>query len=197
MKLWLARHAQPLIDAGICYGASDVAADAVLTQTAAQSLASALACNLPQAIVCRISPLLRCQQLAVALQALRPDLFIESSTCTDPRLAEMDFGEFEGQPWATIPEAEVDAWTVNFGNHRFGGKECANDVLLRVASALRDEKNQLTESTKNTPKDSLWITHAGVIRAVSLLQQGITQVEHATQWPREVPAFGQWVCVEI
>ena len=28
MKLWLARHAAPLIEAGICYGSLDIEADA-------------------------------------------------------------------------------------------------------------------------------------------------------------------------
>ena len=181
MKLWLARHAQPLIAAGICYGAFDVPADAALTTFAAQSLAEVL----PKNTVCRISPLRRCQQLAIALALLRPDLSIESSTCTDLRLAEMDFGEFEGQPWAAIPKAAVDAWTADFGNHRFGGCESANEVMQRVNEALFDSKKQSHE-------DALWITHAGVIRAVDLLQRGVQHVSHANQWPREAPEFGQF-----
>ena len=40
MNLWLARHAQPLIGAGICYGVLDVAADAALTTAAAKALAA-------------------------------------------------------------------------------------------------------------------------------------------------------------
>ena len=42
MKIWLVRHAQPLVEAGVCYGASDVAADRAATQDAAQRLAEAL-----------------------------------------------------------------------------------------------------------------------------------------------------------
>lgn len=179
MKLWLARHAQPLIDAGICYGATDVAADAALTTDAAQFLAA----SLPENTVCRISSLQRCQQLAAALQSMRPDLSINSSTCTDTRLAEMNFGQFEGQSWSDIPKAEVDAWTANFGSHRFGGQESANEVLQRVAQALQDSQALQTEHV-------LWITHAGVMRAATLLANGVMQLETANQWPREVPAFG-------
>ena len=100
----------------------------------------------------------------------------------------MNFGRFEGQPWSAIPKADIDAWTADFGQHRFGGQESANDVLERVAAALQD-------CTAQTNPDSnvLWMTHAGVIRAVSLLAQGITQVDTATQWPRQVPGFGEWV----
>lgn len=181
MQLWLARHAQPLIRAGICYGTLDVPADAALTTVVAQSLAQAL----PQNTVCRISPLRRCQQLATSLALFRPDLSIESSTCTDLRLTEMDFGEFEDKPWAEIPKATVDAWTADFGNHPFGGKESANDVLIRVKAALDD-------SLALNANDVLWITHAGVIRAVDLLVQGIYQVHTAQEWPRVVLEFGQY-----
>lgn len=181
MKLWLARHAQPLIGAGICYGVFDVAADVALTQSAAQNLAT----KLPQNTICRISPLRRCQQLAAALTLIRPDLLIKSSTCTDQRLAEMDFGYFEGQPWAAIPKSAVDDWTADFGNHRFGSKESANEVLQRVKTAL-DEHAAFTSS------NVLWITHAGVIRACSLVAQGIHQVTHPEQWPHAVVEFGQY-----
>jgi alpha-ribazole phosphatase len=179
MQLWLARHAQPVIGVGICYGALDVAADAVLTTAAAKSLATALPLNTQ----CRISPLQRCQQLAAALVLLRPDLSINSSTCTDVRLAEMDFGHFEGQAWSAIPKATVDAWTADFGDHRFGGKESANEVLQRVKTALDDDAALCVENV-------LWITHAGVIRAANLLKQGIYRVSKPEQWPREVVEFG-------
>ncbi len=184
MKLWLARHAQPLIGAGICYGALDVAADAALTTAAAKSLASTVPAN----TVCFISPLRRCQQLAAALALMRPDLAIKSNTCTDVRLVEMDFGHFEGQPWSNIPKAAVDAWTADFGNHRFGGKESANEVLQRVKAAL-DEHAALGAD------NILWITHAGVIRACSLSEQGIYRVETPEQWPQAVVEFG--CCVNI
>ena len=183
MNLWLARHAQPLIGAGICYGVLDVPADAAMTAVAAQSLAAAL----PESTICRVSPLRRSQQLGAALALLRPDLSIKSSTCTnnstDIRLAEMDFGHFEGQPWAQIPKPSIDAWTADFGNHRFGGKESANEVLQRVKAALDDA---MALNANNV----LWITHAGVIRAVDLHHQGIYQLTLPSEWPREVLEFG-------
>ncbi len=189
MKLWLVRHAQPLIASGICYGVTDVAADEALTLLAAESLARVL----PPHMLCRVSPLQRCQQLALALRQMRPDLSITSSTCantntnadicTDERLAEMDFGHFEGLPWSDIPKADIDLWTVHFGTHRFGGVQSANEVLQRVAQALQESQAQQSENV-------LWITHAGVIRAATLLARGVKQVDTAEQWPREVPTFG-------
>jgi alpha-ribazole phosphatase len=185
MKLWLARHAQPLIGKGICYGVTDVAADVGLTTAAARSLAA----NLPANTICRISPLRRCQQLAAALAVLRPDLAIQSSTCTDMRLQEVNFGHFEGMPWAQIPKSTLDAWTADFGKHRFGGVESANDVLQRVKAAFDD-----TLALKRN--HVLWITHAGVIRACSLVMQGIHQVSSSQQWPQAVVEFGSCVTID-
>ncbi len=175
-QLWLARHAKPLIAPGICYGTLDVEAHAELTQMAAQSLAKAL----PTDITVITSPLRRCMQLAECLQALRPDLTYQ----TDDRLREMDFGTWEGVPWADIPKEAVDAWTDDFANHRFGGKESANEVLARVASAW--DSLQANMST-------LWIAHSGVAQAVSLLQQGIRRVERAQDWPAPQLGFGEWL----
>lgn len=178
MKLWLARHAQPLIEPGICYGASNVAADVQATLQAAQALAGIL----PRGIALRSSPLQRCEQLTQRLQGLRPDL----TYTTDARLAEMDFGCWEGQRWDAIPPAAYDDWMAAFGRHRFGGHESVMEFMQRVASVW-DEATQ-------AECDAVWITHAGVIRAATLLAQGVREVQQAVQWPQDAPGFGGW-CV--
>ena len=88
MKLWLVRHAQPLIAPGVCYGATDMAADEPATRQAAQALAQ----TLPPGLSLRVSPLQRCARLAQSLRELRPDLLAR----TDARLAEMNFGPLAG-----------------------------------------------------------------------------------------------------
>ena len=182
MTLWLVRHAQPLIAPGICYGATDVPADAAATQTVAHALALAL----PQGTRVMSSPLQRCERLVQSVQGLRPDL-----TCkTDARLVEMDFGTWEGQRWDAIDRAEVDAWTAAFETWRCGGGECVRDVMERVASAWDDAH----EATLDLPQPTAWITHAGVIRAATLIAQGVRRVTDASQWPKDAPGFGQWWC---
>jgi len=177
MSLWLVRHAQPLFAQGVCYGALDVAVDPELTQAAAEALVRAL----PDTVTVFTSPLQRCVQLADCLVALRPELRYQ----TDSRLREMDFGCWEGVPWADIPKESVDQWTADFARHRFGGKESANDVMARVASAWDERQDRTT----------LWITHSGVAQAVTLLQQGVRYVAHARDWPLNRLKYGEWVVV--
>lgn len=179
MKLWLVRHAQPLIPSGVCYGATDVAADEQATQQAA----TALAVLLPQRIQVLSSTLQRCELLARCLRGLRPDLTYK----VDARLVEMDFGCWEGLRWDHIPQAAFERWTADFGGHRFGGKESVSGFMQRVASAW--------DETQRLGLDTVWVTHAGVMRAASLLAQGVRQVAQADQWPRAAPAFGS--CCEF
>lgn len=175
MKLWLVRHAQPMIAPGICYGATDVSADATATQQAAK----ALALDLPTVIRVISSPLQRCEQLVHNLRELRPDL-----TCkTDARLKEMDFGCWEGQRWSDIAPSELAQWTDNFGHWRFGGVESVQDVMARVAGLWDEVRTDL--------HDAVWVTHAGVIRAAILLSQGVREVTRAEQWPSADIPFGR------
>ena len=175
MRLWLVRHAQPLVAPGICYGATNVPADATATLQAAQ----ALALTLPPEIDVISSPLQRCEQLAISIRELRPDL----PHTTDPRLKEMNFGSWEGQRWADIAPHEFALWTANFGDWRFGGIESVQDVMTRVASLLSE--------TRASGNDAVWVTHAGVIRAATLLAQGVREVARADQWPSSAIEFGQ------
>jgi alpha-ribazole phosphatase len=109
MALWIVRHAQPLIEAGICYGALDIEADKFATQAAALALADVL----PDSLEVEVSPLRRCLQLQAALKALRPDLVFT----LEPRLAEMNFGVWEGVAWDAIDPQARSAWPDNFQRH--------------------------------------------------------------------------------
>jgi alpha-ribazole phosphatase len=151
-------------------------ADPLATQASARDLAAAL----PSGTRVLTSPLQRCSQLARELVRLRPDL----SYGTDARLAEMDFGHWEGWRWDDIPKAAIDAWTADFGQFRFGGRESVQELMDRVAAAWAE--------TRDAVRPTVWVTHAGVVRAAMLLHQGTTRVERSDQWPREAVAFGDY-----
>jgi alpha-ribazole phosphatase len=185
MKLWLVRHAQPLIAPGICYGASNMGADVSATRQSALALSEVL----PKGLVVYFSPLQRCEQLAIALKWIRPDLVF----CAEPSLVEMDFGCWEGVRWDAIPKAAIDAWTQDFASHRFGGKESVNELMVRVRLVLQST----AQSTEKSGSEAVWVTHAGVIRIVGLIAQGADQGLTAEQWPKAVTAFGQWTQVLV
>ena len=181
MTLWLVRHAQPLIKEGLCYGQLDVTADTTATRHAAQTIAPLL----PIGAKLYCSGLQRATQFARAIhdqhEALLPNI--------DTRLNEINFGVWEGIAWDEIPKAAFDAWTQDFDQHRFGGVESVRDLLIRVQQALHDLP---------TIGDAVWITHAGVIRAVNyLVRYGVKSVATPENWPTEAPAFGMWQCLEF
>ena len=104
---------------------------------------------------------------------------------TETGLREMDFGKWEGVAWDAIPPLALQAWTDDFGPHRFGGVESANEVVARVADLWDAARQRAVEN-------QVWITHAGVARAARLLSQGHRTLENARQWPKETPGYGQW-----
>ena len=176
MTFWLVRHAQPLLAPGVCYGQLNVAADSEATQDCAKALTKVLPAQ--TRVIC--SPLQRCEQLAIDLIGLRPDLTLK----VDPRLREMNFGEWEGRAWNDIAPSELDAWTQNFADYRVGQRgESVTQFMARVALAF--------DGVPATG-DTLWITHAGVIRAAQQLAHGVRRIDRAGQWPVDAPAYGQW-----
>ena len=183
VKLILVRHSKPEVQTGLCYGRLDIPACPLAVAHDAQRLAQ----TLPHGWPVRVSALARAQQLANALHTLRPDMPL----FTDPRLNEMDFGDWEGRLWRDIPQTHIDQWTAHFMHHPVGGGESVADVLNRLAQAW--------QHTRATHAQAVWITHAGVINALQCLQQHQGQIPttlYAHQWPSSGIGFGQSVDVE-
>lgn len=179
--LWLLRHAPVDAPGGLCYGRTDLSCAPEATQAVAVTIAPLL----PADIALYSSPLRRCATLAEAILRQRPELPLE----TDPRLAEMDFGAWEGQPWDAISRTDFDAWLADFAAGRAGiHGESTRLFMARVAGAWDD--------WRAGGKDAAWVTHAGVMRAVLLLQQGVRCPVDASEWPGQPIGFGEWLCVE-
>ena len=186
-RLWLVRHAAPLVAPGTCYGALDVPADAQATRAAAERLATALP---PVARVAH-STLQRCELLAHELQALRPDL----TFTPDARLREMDFGCWEGKTWDAIGKNAIDTWVTGFATHAPGGGESLAHMLHRVAAALQTAREWRNDQGT---MDVVWITHAGVARCVAWLQErGESALPRSQDWPVAAPGCGEWEIREL
>ncbi len=189
MQLWLVRHAQPLVEPGICYGAMDIPADPQATALAAAELAA----TLPTGLRIHHSPLQRCELLAQHLCRLRPDLTLKPV----PDLREMDFGAWEGQRWDSIAAQELQNWTDNFARYRCGDTgESTLQLMQRVHSVLKACLQPSELLQPDTP--TVWITHAGVMRAADWLhQRGLATLGahplclRAAEWPRRALGFGQ------
>ena len=181
MTLWLLRHALPLVKPGVCYGQLDVAAD----RTATTACAAALHPLLPKQLNVVASTLQRCDLLAHTLVGLQPNWHVKRDT----RLQEMAFGNWEGRPWADIAEAELTAWTDDFAHYRAGGTgESTTQFMARVGNAF---------DALDPTQDTLWVTHAGVIRAARLLAGGVRHISTARHWPAHAPGYGQWCKLEL
>ena len=186
-RLWLVRHAAPLVAPGNCYGALDVPADAQATRAAAERLSTALP---PVARVAH-STLQRCELLAHELQALRPDLTLTP----DARLREMDFGCWEGKTWDAIGKSAIDTWVAGFATHAPGGGESLAHMLHRVAAALQTAREWRNDQGT---MDVVWITHAGVARCVAWLQErGESALPRSEDWPAAAPGWGEWEIREL
>ncbi len=186
-RLWLARHARPLVETGVCYGRLDVAADHAHTLSSAEQLHAALPPDIAQ---WRSSPLLRCEQLANALADLRSSL---PTRLSDARLVEMNFGLWEGQRWDDVPRDELDAWTDDFVGYSPGDGESLQAMLTRVQQALTESR----AIALREQKDVLWVTHAGVIRCVLWLVEHGKQLPSAKDWNAPAPGFGGWIALPL
>lgn len=185
MRLWLLRHARPWVAPGVCYGRLDVAAHALPSQRAAQALIHAIdrerdSMLLP--IKVRSSPAQRCTALTHWLTDAG------MSTRFDDRLLELDFGAWEGQRWDALPASAFDAWTTDFAHGRPGHRgESVAELLTRVDAALAE--------WRAADCDEVWVTHAGVIRAVQWLMRGRGLPTAAADWNLPAPDFGGWLSV--
>ena len=160
MAVTLLRHTRPDIEPGICYGMSDLPLAATF-----KTEAEALFDTLPQASLVVASPLSRCRQLADYIAA-RKNIPLR----LEPRLREMDFGRWEGQPWNDIPRAEIDAWAEDFLHARPHGGESVAMLRARTLEALGEYRRR--------KDNTLIVTHAGVIKAA--LASDETADSHAT-----------------
>lgn len=124
----LVRHTRPAVAEGTCYGRLDLD----LAASAPADLCTALG-GVPPVTRVYASPARRCRALAAALAARDGAPLVE-----DERLLEFDFGTWEGQPWAALERAAIDAWAADPWHYAPGGGETLAGVWARVEAFRRD-----------------------------------------------------------
>jgi alpha-ribazole phosphatase len=169
VSLILLRHGRPVGGEGLCYGRRDLAPGPDLPE-----LAVSLAAELPGFRTVATSPLARSRRLAERLAAARG----LAAPAVDARLAEMDFGAWEGLAWERVPRRELDAWAADLMRARPHGGESVAMLEARVTAALLQ--------WRGAAGPVLIVTHAGVIRAARAI------AGEPEAW-RSTIAFGGWL----
>ncbi|HLP09925.1 MAG TPA: histidine phosphatase family protein [Opitutaceae bacterium] len=153
MNGFLIRHTRVAIPSGLCYGRTDVALAESFDDEAA-----AVRASLPWApLVVWSSPAERCRRLAARLT--------DAAVRIEPRLAELDMGEWDGRRWDELSGPVHAAWMADPWRTRPPGGESAEDLLARVGEV----RGELFAAR---PERLLLVTHAGVIRAWRSIGEG-------------------------
>ena len=179
MRLYLIRHARPVVQGGVCYGSTDLPVE----EDHQCQVLKQLLLVLPAAAPVFSSPLQRCRSLALGLDAGEPVF--------DARLVEMDFGSWEMQAWNDIPRKEIDAWAADLPHYRPGGGECLLDVATRVKSfheALCARQDAA----------AIVVAHAGTIRLLHAAMQcgsPAEMVSIAANTPNRI-AYGELTTID-
>jgi len=156
MRLLLIRHPRPDVAEGTCYGRTDVAPQAGHLREVVDALRERWrAAGRPPAAVYS-SPLQRC---ALVAHALAGDAWPHPRL--DDRIAEMDFGRWEGNLWSRLPRDEIAAWRADITGVAPPGGESLGALAERVLHFTAECLSA------HAPGDEVvLVTHAGVIQTM-------------------------------
>ncbi len=181
LDVWAWRHPRAIGAVGRCIGRTDLCVDRRKAKRLAGRIrALARRNSLPHEIW--TSPLIRCAEVGRVLRAWGWTHRI------DERLAELDFGTWDGRRWSRISHAEVAAWEADFLHHPPGGGESQAALRARVArfvDGLRVDAST-TPRPSGPPMNVLVVSHAGWIAALA----ADDACEDASRWPKPLPPMG-------
>ena len=178
MTLVVWRHPKPQAVAGLCLGCTDARVDARRAKRLAHRVRRwARRAGAPHVVL--TSPLQR--SAAVGRWLARWGW----QHVLDERLAELDFGTWDGRTWASIGAVPVQAWCDDFMHYAPGGGEPVAALLQRCTALL-------AEHAGSTPVCA--VGHAGWISAALWLQHHPGMSPTATAWP---PAVRYGECVSL
>ncbi|WIV97031.1 histidine phosphatase family protein [Kinneretia aquatilis] len=171
-QAWVWRHPKPEGAAGRCIGAgTDLPVDRRRAKRLARRIQRfARRHRLPHVV--HSSGLQRCADVGHWLRRWGWRHHI------DPALAEMDFGAWDGRPWAELSAADFEPWMQDFAGHAPGGGESLKQLLARAAAWP-------------VPAGGLLISHGGWMLARRWLErEGPLKTPSAAAWPAP-PRYGE------
>ena len=145
MEIFLVRHTETICEKGICYGQADVD-----IKEPYLDFFQEIKAQLPIDAIVYSSPLVICKKLAE---------FISKDITFDKRLMEMNFGNWELQPWNDIPVEEIKSWMDNFVTVCVPNGESFEDSHERVGEFY-------SELLQKKEDKVILICHAGSIRSI-------------------------------
>jgi alpha-ribazole phosphatase len=176
LQLWCWRHPRARAAAGRCIGHTDLRAD----PRKARRLARRIRTHARRYALARtvwVSPLERARCVGRELRRLGFRVHV------DARLAELDFGNWDGLRWDRIERAAIDAWAADLGHHKPGGGECLQSLWHRVRAFIAEAGDT-----------RLVVTHGGWINALrqgAMFETAAGPIA-AASWPQP-PAHGECV----
>jgi alpha-ribazole phosphatase len=148
VRLLLIRHPPAAVPEGVCYGRTDLPLRAP-ADGCAERLTRLIAAAFVRPPPLFTSPSQRCAVLARALHPAPEE---------DPRLMELDFGDWEMRRWSELPRGQIDAWAADPVGYAVPGGES-------VAALCRRTGDFLHELARRRIEDAVLVTHGGVMRA--------------------------------
>ena len=152
MELICIRHTSVDVAPGTCYGQSDLPLKSSFKEEA-EAVCKALS-EVPAPDIVFTSPLSRCRRLASFCGYPEAEI--------DPRLIEMDFGEWEMRPYDDFTDPYALRWFEDYMNIPAPGGESFRDLYARVESFIKELRGRRAER-------AALFTHSGVITSIGII----------------------------
>lgn len=179
MQIIFIRHTSVDVEPGTCYGQTDVPLRETFPQEATTVKNKIAGMNFDE-VYC--SPLSRCLRLANFCGFGNPVM--------DPRLMEMDFGEWEMKKYDEIDDPRLQLWYDDFLRFTPTGGESSMAQRDRLNSFLQDLRQRYAASPEKT---IAIFTHGGIIIHALTILQGLTYPEAFARQPQ----YGDVVPMEL
>jgi alpha-ribazole phosphatase len=150
LQIALIRHTAPLVAPGICYGRLDVDVRDVAEFAAVRAGLGGF-----RGAHVWSSPARRCRLLAEAIAA---------DATIDGRLAELNFGAWEGLPWDAIPRDPLDRWAADPAGFAPPGGESGAALIARVTA--------FHAALVSAIGDQIVVSHGGPLKILQALLAG-------------------------